>query len=144
MAYDKKYPNINDEILAFDKGQEDRTEKSINAMKDYPVELSAGYEKWASGKIVQYGQTTIVWETSKALGSTGWFYGSEITIKYPRPFNTQPEFYFEVIVGNTIVAPQARRATNGSFIFIMVSPYKYEDLRNDKLHWRAIGRWKEE
>lgn len=37
MAYDKKYPDINDEILTFDKNQEDRTEK---AFQNTVIELS--------------------------------------------------------------------------------------------------------
>lgn len=140
MSYKPVYPKIGDEVLPFDKGQEDRTNNAFSLIKDYPIEVSSGYERWASGKIVQYGTTTFNWETSKALGSTGWYYGSEITIPYPKAFSTTPEFYFEVIVGNTIVVPQTRYATNGSFIFIMISPIQYSSNRTDKIHWRAIGK----
>lgn len=34
MAYDKKYPEINDFILDFDKGQEDRTESEFNLLNE--------------------------------------------------------------------------------------------------------------
>lgn len=46
MAYDKKYPEIGDEILLFDKGQEDRVDKAFEELGGVKVTLTAinGFE----------------------------------------------------------------------------------------------------
>ena len=142
MSYKPVYPNIGDEVLPFDKGQEDRVGSAINEIVDYVIESGSnthGYwEKWKSGKLLMWGVTM----ASEA--------GKDLTHVTPMKFTGDTS----TALSTMNLQLTANRAGGYNGIFVQGKGFTsdkqgfiYRVERDDAVslvpvHWRFVGRWK--
>ena len=114
--------------------------------KDYIIETGGNwntnyYEKWKSGKLVQWGQSVFTDAITTANGS---FYrpASNITKNLVTPFvNDQYAVQLTGLGGYVFVAYLADRYTN-YFTYWPLATWSVNNSNNKYVHWIAIGRWK--
>lgn len=119
-------------------------EKLNSLLKDYVVEsgkkLISGtqnynyYEKWASGKLVQWGSVSVSYTDGFGI------------INYPVPFVGDKETYMvfaqPAYIHNKVIEILSLQKTNNTKSYVYS---RYPDLSKIETHdvdWQAIGRWK--
>lgn len=113
---------------------------------DYVIETGGNwntnyYEKWKSGKLVQWGQSVFTDTMTTANGS---FYrpASEITKSFVKPFvNQNYSLQLTGLGGYVNVAYISARYAD-RFAYFPLATWSINNSNNKYIHFIAIGRWK--
>lgn len=136
MAYDKVYPQNGQSILAFDTNQEDRVASGFGDIADYVVErgsnANGNWEKWSSGKLVQYGIVR------KVHGAEG-----QIIIDLPAPYTTISFKYLSAVLGgyNGTKADNVRSVYQQTTPGTKINVYVTVGTVIQNINFMVIGTW---
>lgn len=149
-----EYDNEQTTVINSNKNKNETLEQSITALdtkfsKDYIVDYGSNangnWEKWSSGKLVQWGEVTFTFDIARTWGSL--YYGSTQTIfNFPMTFKSIEVFDHNLTSGSGIsFIPAQYVVTNYNesnfFGFSGVRP----NVGNGAIgvvNYIAIGRWK--
>lgn len=164
MAYDKKQMVAGDKIIEYTNDFEDRvdsgfggTDTEIEALKqkdialeekidlradyvvDYGSNANGNWEKWDSGKLVQWGKTKEM-ITSISTSGNNYLFNNYEELTFPIPFIDVPEQILNGAVRTiSVVWSLTRNVTNTKIEILLMGAM---NSSSGVGYYKAIGRWK--